>query len=271
MKRAIVFSLLLALIPSAAAGNYMPPPGDVLPTWSPDGTRIAFLTTRGSAGYAVVGPDGSGETRLREGNPGVTALSPDWRRFADRRIDGALYVDDRLIARSVQPEFAWAPDSERLAFAGSSGLYVVRADGSGLVRVAEGQSAPDGGVEIGPPVWSPDGERIAYHRHSSGDQDVHLVRADGQGHVKLSEGDRRANLRPIWAPDGRSIVFVTSDGRNVTLELSDLGGRRRVLPVSVDHTNLEIAWFPDGRTLAVGASSGVLALDVVSGRKRTWL
>jgi hypothetical protein len=272
MKRALALFVLLALVPSAGAGSYFPPPGDYVPEWSPDGTTIAFFTTRGRPpGYAAVGPDGAGERRLHDGDRSVSALSPDWKHLAQLRADG-LYVDGHIVARHAQPEFSWAPTSDRLAFTGTDGLYVVRADGSGLLRVAEGRVLPGGGgVHVGLPVWSPLGDKIAYQWYSSGDWDLHVAGAGGEGDVNLTPGDGRQNVRPLWSPDGRSIAFVTSDRGDVVLELAVLAGNRRVLPVKVGVTNGELAWFPDGARIAVGTDARVVELVVATGRKRKWL
>jgi len=79
------------------------------PAWSPDGTRIAFTTDRGSPGgrlyVALIAPDGSGFRQLVPGR---------------------------------RP--AWSPDATRIVFVGTAeapGLHLVNADGSGLVRITD--------------------------------------------------------------------------------------------------------------------------------------
>jgi Tol biopolymer transport system component len=260
VRRALALSVFLLLVPSATAGMYFPPPGDAQPAWSPDGTKIAFATARGGRALAVVGADGSEERRLREGPSTPSALSPDWTRFAEIR-SGDLLVDGRLVGRNAF-DFSWAPDSARLAFGGNAGVFVAGADGGNLLRIAERGSSP---------VWSPPGDRIAYVSTASGNLDLHVVRPDGSAEVNLTPGDDRQNLAPRWAPDGRSVAFVTSNGTRVWLELTDLEGQRRILPVQVKITNGEVAWFPDGQRIAVGIDSGIVALDVQSGRVRKWL
>jgi Tol biopolymer transport system component len=99
-----------------------------LPTWSPAGDEIAFLSNDGIL-YAIR-PDGSGlRVITAELTMGVASL-------------------------------AWSPDGTRLALATFDGeLYVVRADGGGLVQVAA-QLEPLYDLDWrhtlnGPPQWSP--------------------------------------------------------------------------------------------------------------------
>ena len=98
------------------------------PTYSPDGTHIAYFDHLDSRSQLrVMNTDGTDVRVL---------------------LDGTGYSNYNL---------AWSPDGERLAFdgeyRGSAGIFVVGADGSGPTLVIPG------GVD---PYWSPDGTRIAY-------------------------------------------------------------------------------------------------------------
>jgi Tol biopolymer transport system component len=90
------------------------PREDTWPAWSPDGTRLAFVSLRDfNVEIYVANADGSGETRL---------------------------TDDPALNRGP----AWSPDATRIAFEsfreGKSEVYVVNADGSGLTPLTNGSS-----------------------------------------------------------------------------------------------------------------------------------
>jgi hypothetical protein len=62
--RRLVLLCAPALVPTAGAGSYTPPPGDCCPAWSPDGRYVSFLTKRGGDGLHDVKPDGTAEQTL---------------------------------------------------------------------------------------------------------------------------------------------------------------------------------------------------------------
>jgi hypothetical protein len=101
--------------------------------WSPDGTKIAYVSGELSArDIFVINPDGSGMVNLT--NDAAQDFDPDW-----------------------------SPDGSRIAFVKDGDLYVMNADGTNPSRVA--QSA-GGGEYITMPRWSPDGLSILYATYS---------------------------------------------------------------------------------------------------------
>ena len=77
---------------------------------------------------------------------------------------------------------SWSPDGRRIAF---GGLFVSRADGSHVVRLAGGDH----------PAWSPDGHWIAFAR----ELDIYVIHPDGSGLHRVTHApDQSWNFEPDW-------------------------------------------------------------------------
>lgn len=142
---------------------------DWAPSWSPSGRRFAFVHLFPSPEF--VQPAASIYTIGRSGNDrrlvAKDAYAPAWSSRGEiaYRFRSDLVVTDArgqrkrtLATQAYGPD--WSPHGDRLVFArcrgDHCGLFVVRADGTGLRRVYATRG------DLGNPVWSPDGRRIAF-------------------------------------------------------------------------------------------------------------
>jgi Tol biopolymer transport system component len=193
MDRAGRFQRRLVTHPTAGGELSDNTRDDFDPTWSPDGSYIAFATNR----------DGNGEIYRMDTTGHATA------RLTNNP------ADDR--------EPAWSPDGRRIAFvsdrSGNSDVYVMSIDSTDVRRLTRATERD------GAPAWSPDGRLLAYESVRDGNADIYVMAADGSGQRRLTD-DPAADTRPTWSADGSSIVFTRND-RLVVIGVS--GGGTRTL------------------------------------------
>ncbi len=150
------------------------PDRDYQPSWSPDGTRIAF--TRGHHLY-VMDPDGQNLMELTKNTSGwKAAWSPDGRWIVyDSHRDWAFQI------------------------------YVVETDGGGFTRRVS-RDPPNNSN----PAWSPDGNTIAYVAWGLVNSTINLMTPDGKHLEQLTE-DGFYSADPDWfAPSGWSVSPAAS-------------------------------------------------------------
>lgn len=158
------------------------------------------------------------------------ALSPDGRRLAFLAERDLLSVDlfvadvatGRVLARVastardahlsslqyVASAGAWRPDGRELAYASRRGgrPTIERYDVESGRRLAP--IAPAGVDEVLTPAWSPDGRRLACVGMHRGRLDLFVIDVTTGETVAVTD-DPFAELHPIWAPDGRSLIVAT--------------------------------------------------------------
>jgi Tol biopolymer transport system component len=187
------------------------------PAWSPNGAQIAFVSIRDAWDEVyVIGIDGTGETRLTTGGGTGVAVAPT-----------QLYA--------ATP--TWSPDGRQIAFGsnrdGSDEVYVINVDGSGLTQLTT-----DGGSM---PLWSPNGRWIAFLRHGA----IWVMRADGSGQVSVM-GDLGFDGPPLWSPDGDRLAFSATDANGDDIYVVNADGSRLVNVSNTPGPDFFGSWSPDG-------------------------
>ena len=235
---------------------------------SPDGSRIVYASCEYTY-YDHDKPDG----RHNRGYEIATA-----------NVDGT--GRQRLTSNGSFENYpVWSPNGDRIAFIANYDLESDSDSGSSHYEPSETQiftMAADGtdvkvvpnteGVGLYPPVWSPNGERLAFTVHGGWDEvarrDQHIlytIRVDGSELSRIGE----ASTLPTWSPDGERLAFGFADyiddggvysGVNV-VQFNGTGARRIVSePVRPEHQVFQVSWSPDGSVLLV-ASDRLLTMQ----------
>ena len=159
---------------------------DTSPMWSPDGTKIAFISNRNyEFALYVMNADGSNSHRVTDVlEPGEPAWSPNGSKIAFSLGRRGTFGFDKPFAD----------------------IYVVNVDGSGLTQLTR-----NAGLNSSP-TWSPDGSKILFthYRPCRNDAEVaiYVMNADGSDTRLLTNNPNSCGQysSPRWSPDGTKIV-----------------------------------------------------------------
>ena len=215
------------------------------PAWSPDGSRLAFVSNRsGDEEVYVAKADGTGVTRLTK-LPGPD-LSPAWssdgRRLAWSRnaeiwtMSASGAAKRRLVARSKVWHEHYSPTWHRSTIVYSSTrasafdteLFRVPAKRLTFTRGSDGVLGDDS-----MPGFSTDGRRIVFTSNRDQQAEIYVMNADGSGQKRLT---RRAgdDWAPDFSPDGRRIAFTQLPGTIWTMNADGTGLRKLTAGVDPD-------------------------------------
>ncbi|MDX1992281.1 MAG: LpqB family beta-propeller domain-containing protein [bacterium] len=152
------------------------------PVWSPDGTRLAFVSNRdGVDDLYMVNVDGRGLRRL-------------------------------TLAMAVQDYIAWSPDGRLIAFnvdaGGNTEIFAVEVPEPN----AEQDYAPVRNLTRSPgsdlaPAWSPDGRWLAFTSGRDGDDEIYLMDMTTEA-VQQITFNHYPDYDPVWSPDGTRLIFI---------------------------------------------------------------
>ena len=206
------------------------------PSWSPDGSLIAFCSYRdGGSAHLYVVPAAGGKLYQVSTRPGLNtspAYSPDGREIActlSKDGNPEIYVLDarggsprRLTDnRAIDTSPSWSPTGQAIAFTSDRGgnpqVYVMDRSGGNVHRLTYDVDYTDS------PAWSPKGDLIAFVSRTGGGFDLYACRADGTGAQLVVSGG--SNENPRWSPDGRHLVFASNREGPYALYVTDLDGR----------------------------------------------
>ena len=258
------------------------------PVWSPDGSQIAFASSRdGLGGIWLMDADGSNPRKLLPAGYGDASptWSPDGRRIAFMRLVGpepfgyqiCIVNSDGRGAQCLEVsgwEPAWSPRGDKIAFISSrktglpQDIYLMSPDGSAQKNLTNRPANAPANDQFYRLAWSPDGSKIAMQRFTDS-WDLYVMNADGTGVAALANSDSTDEMWPTWSPDGSRIAFSRGGhGPPVPDKLfvmSPGGGAARELPLpGVVLPALSPDWSRNGKIAFAGGPCGNGACDIYS-------
>jgi TolB protein len=168
------------------------------PNWSPDGSKIAYIS--GNSVY-VMNRDGSDIRKVTQGSHDENS--------------GA----------------AWSPDGTQLVFAAGRRqrheIWLVGLDGRPEHAVASDPASEDN------PVFSPDGSWLAFHRMSASGTSTSVVVLRPDGSDARTLPGTYGWLGPIWSPDGTKLIVGDDRQHPPKFYVLDPAGLREPMPLDL--------------------------------------
>jgi acylaminoacyl-peptidase len=240
------------------------------PRWSPDGSRIAYVSSVEGSPQLFVRWMDSGQTALLTDlleAPNSLAWSPDGRWLAFTMRVGKH--SEPLAKPPPTPEGAtWAPaatvidsivyriDGAGYLEPGFEHVFVVPAQGGTARQLTQGDFNHEG-----PLSWSPDGRTLLVSANRNADWELQPQESEvyaidvASGALRQLTTRKGGDSSPVFSPDGRRIAYLGFDDRGAMYQVSRLyvmeadgSGPRLVMP-SFDEDVLEPRWASDGRSL----------------------
>lgn len=238
-----------------------------LPSVSPDGKHIAFISNRGgNDDVFVISADRTGETQMTHSPENEAALQ--WTSDG-KQVVFSIFANDRSRIYTIgldgknQRELGnvpgrapmLSPDGKRLVYMAGTWtaprLMISALDGSNAQQITDGSSIAWNSR------WSPDSKRIAFtgQDDSIGELAIFVMNVDGAErrlvtHIAPEEGRAQG---PKWSPDGRQLAIqVNNKAHTSHIWIVDVaaGAGRKLATHDQPYLDEAPSWFPDGKRIA---------------------
>jgi Tol biopolymer transport system component len=293
----------LGLAQASRTGNYSPPPGDHAPTWSPDGSVIAYTTPYENVGLLDAA---TGQRLGLITNVGSVVFSPTSKRIAYYKAGSLVVADEHglqpttlhvdaapvmwrrddtiLISRLVGNELHYGsirPDGTGLEWYQEDVQGLPSSDGTRFLVVNENSTGSRGSLyvvnvdgsaepaipfrpaQLGSPAWSPDGTRFVYPAQEGGRTVLRVVSADESVNRVVASSALPWLDRIIWSPTGTALAYTPYGPRRSDFVVVRLPGGVKTFPT----IGLGLGgWSPDGRELLY--TNGTYGIDPLAAEPR---
>lgn len=224
------------------------------PAWSPDGSRVAYMSFRGKRAGIYVQTLATGDVQQVTNFSGLNSapkFSPDGRKLVltlSKDGNPEIYVANLRTGElermtnhfAIDTEASWSPDGRSILFTSSRGgkpqLYLMNVSDKSVKRVTfDGDYNSNG-------AFTPDGKEIVFVHRTN--QRFHIARMNLQTRELRILTETDLDESPSVAPNGTMLIYATSDAEKGLLGLVSMDGRVRVRLPSVSESVREPAWSP---------------------------
>ena len=229
---------------------------DAEPSWSPDGTMIAFTSYRtGNQEIYII--DLATGTDAPVTSNGNSNWHPDWSpdgqliSYTGGPNSDQIWVsapdgsgETAITTSGPHRHPDWSPDGSEFAYTAIIGVEGpvrrINSDGSGtpLTVVSSGWYAD----------WSPDGSRITFARYAGGGQ-IYLVDPDGSNLKNISTSSDY-HAYPAWSPDGSTIACSITKSGNSEIYIIDTLGNELLQVTNSPSGDIYPTWSSLGNAIA---------------------
>jgi Tol biopolymer transport system component len=253
----------------------------VMPSWSPNGHRIAFwFIDAGSPGEIATVPADGGDPVIIASDAAAADWNPVWSPdgkylyFASNRRGNMNFwrvpVDEKTGRQRGEPESVSMPskysrhlaisrDGKRLAYVryeSNSNLQSLAFDPQTLKAASEANWITRGNIEISNPQLSPNGKEFLIRHPDNVQEDLAIFDRNGENWRSLTK-DRFHERNPRWSPDGKQVAFQTDRTGKYQIWMIDADGSNpRQITFSEKNEAVLPVFSPDGKRLVFTENEG---------------